>query len=67
MMESIGSFPPRFVVTYSRTHPNVLLNSKVIISAGARVMTFQVNDNSNTQKGKCYCIKIIMLVSMLPC
>jgi len=45
-MESIDSFPPRFVVNYARTESNVSLNSKVTVSVGARIMMkFQVIDN----------------------
>ena len=51
-MESIGSFPPRFVVSYEKIIANALkMSSKVIISTGTKAMTFQVNDMSYPMPG----------------
>ena len=43
-MESIGSFPPRFVVSYEKIIPNALkLSSKIIVSTGTKSMTFHMS------------------------
>jgi len=60
-MESIGSFPPRFVVSYEKIIPNALkLSSKIIVSTGTKDMTFQVNDMSDPIQG----IQIQLLYSL---
>jgi len=43
-MESISSFPPRFVVSYEKIIPNALkLSSKLIVSTGTKIMTFYMS------------------------
>ena len=53
-MESVGSYPPRFVVTYcTKNVPYEPLSSKITVSTGEEWgATFQVNDISDILQGK---------------
>jgi len=51
-LENIGSFPPRFVVTYKRNVFGTPLSSTIIVSTGESEMIFQVTDDSDPIKSK---------------
>ena len=54
MMESVGSFPPRFVVTYQKIKVSAApLSSKIVVSVGERPIKFKVNDIPDPTQGNC--------------